>query len=74
MLTLAARAERFGRSSLTMAFLVLRGEALLADIRTIYVNAKKEGRAGAPLPGRLFPAPADLPEGRGENPRDRDGD
>ena len=49
-LVLAVRTVRIGRSSFTVEIEVRRGENVLAEVRTVYVNANPEARASAPLP------------------------
>jgi len=53
-LTLLARTARLGRSSFTVEMAVRRAEALLADIRTVYVNADPASSTSRPLPPALI--------------------
>ncbi len=54
VLTLSARTARIGRTSFTVAFTIRRKEALLAEVRTIYVHADPKTATSVPLPERLI--------------------
>jgi acyl-CoA thioester hydrolase len=54
VLTLSARTARIGRTSFTVAFTIRRGEALLAEVRTVYVHADPKTATSVPLPERLI--------------------
>ena len=49
-LAIGARASLIGRTSLTFALAVFRGDELLVDGTMIYVNADRATRKSAPLP------------------------
>lgn len=55
-LTLAARVEYIGRSSMRMLTAVFRGEQLLTELRVTYVSASVEGRRATPLPTAIVEA------------------
>ena len=54
VLTLSARTARIGRTSFAVAFAIRREEALLAEVRTIYVHADPKTATSLPLPERLI--------------------
>lgn len=56
LLTLKLRIARFGRSSFTAETIMLRGDELLADVRTSYANAAPDGSRSLPLPARFVEA------------------
>lgn len=55
-LTLAARVEYIGRSSMRILTAVFRGEQLLTELRMTYVHASVEGRRATPLPTPIVEA------------------
>ena len=53
MVTLAARVDQLGRTSLRFRMAAFRDETLLADGRVTYVIATREARVPTPLPAPL---------------------
>ena len=50
IISIAVRTARIGRSSFTVEFQMRREDALLAELRTTYVNAVPDGGGSRPLP------------------------
>ena len=50
LVSVAVRTARIGRSSFAVEFRILRGEDVLTEIRSIYVNAVPDGGGSRPLP------------------------
>ncbi|GAC1329848.1 MAG: thioesterase family protein [Mycobacteriales bacterium] len=52
----AVSTARLGRTSYTVDFQVRRGEEVVVDARTVYVNVALDGSGARPMPPRLLAA------------------
>lgn len=53
-LEVGARCARIGEKSITLAYAIFRGEALLTEGRITYVHADRETRTSSPLPAHFI--------------------